>query len=233
MSDLHGLAETATRRGEAYALLARLVLEMPSPAFLRAMQASLASATLERGLPLADEIAALLRAVQAALLSADTIALCAEHTRLFGGVSPTYGPPPPYESLAREGRVPGMATAAVTAAYAAADLHPQLPDAGPADHLAVELRFIALCCAREAACWRQADTGAALAWLRRERSFLNEHVLSWAPSHCTRVAAAARDDYHRTVAQLVALACELDRSDLESLAAEVAGAATTDSPRGA
>jgi TorA maturation chaperone TorD len=196
------------------AQLSRLVLELPTESLLQELDETLSHAPVEPGLPLADEMAALAHAVAHARTRGDTVSLCAEHTRLWGGLSPAYGPPPPYESVIREGRLPGDATTAA-AAYAAADVDPELPDAGPVDHLAVELRFVALCCLREADAWRSANAAEATAWLQREQSFLEQHLLQWATKHCTAVASLARDDYHRTVAQLIPLACELDRNDLD------------------
>lgn len=178
----------------------------------------LGNTVAESGMPLADEIGALLRAVAAARRGADTLALCAEHARLWGGISPTYGPPPPYESIVREGRLPGDATTAAAAAYVEAGLDPEVPEAGPADHLGVELRFVAQCCVQEALARRASDMNAVAAWVARQQAFLDDHLLVWAPAHCAAVAAAANDDYHRTIAQLIPLACELDRNDLEILA---------------
>jgi TorA maturation chaperone TorD len=130
-------------------------------------------------------------------------------------LSKRYGPPPPYESVVREERLPGDATTAVAAEYAGAEVDPEVPEAGPADHLAVELRYLALCSMREAAAWKAEDPESADGWKGRQIRFLDEHLLQWAPGHCVVVGEAARTNYHRAVAALIASALAQGRSELE------------------
>ena len=203
-------AAIARQRAAAYWLLSRLVHEPPATAWLDELHASLQDGAAEDA-PLAAEMRRLRLAVRAARGGEPTeLELRAEHTRLWSGVSQSYGPPPPFESLAREGRLPGTATATVAAAYDAAGLAAQIADAGPADHLASELRFMSLCAVREAEAWNDGREAQALEWQDRQREFLREHLLAWAPAHCSKVSGMARTDYHRATANLVAAACDLD-----------------------
>jgi TorA maturation chaperone TorD len=124
----------------------------------------------------------------------------------------------------REDKLPGEATIAVSAAYAEAGFEPPVPEAGPADHLGAELRFLALLCHRELEAWRVGDLASAAAWVERERAFLDDHVLQWVPQHCERLLALAEAPYHRAMFTLIARACLIDRDDVEELAVHGAAA---------
>ena len=213
------LADIAQRRSHTYWLLSRLVLEAPSAAFLAELRGALDRAPPDAALPLGPETIALSDAVSAALADPCTPApLDVERTRLLAGLSRTHGAPPPYESVFREDKLPGESTVAVSAAYAEAGFEPLVPEAGPADHLGAELRFLALLCQCELAAWRGGERAAAAAWVERERAFLDDHVLQWVPQHCERLLALAEAPYHRAMLTLIARACLVDRDDVEELA---------------
>ena len=204
------LVGIARRRAATYWLLSRLVLEPPTRALLDELRATLSSSALDAGEPLATEVQALVREIDAVSGAPAELALRVEHARLWGGLSQGYGPPPPFESVIREQRLPGDASTTVAALYEATGIAAEIEDAGPADYLASELRFIALCAMREAESWMGARDAEALEWQDRQREFLDEHLLAWAPVHCSSVADMARTEYHRSVANLVAGACRLD-----------------------
>jgi len=214
------LADVCARRSNTYWLLSRFVLEPPTAAFLSALATALDAAPVGPDAPLGDETAALCRAVREALGDESARdALLVEHTRLFGGLSKTYGAPPPYESVAREGKLLGECTIAVSAAYSAAGFDAPVPEAGPADHLGAELRFLALLCHRESEARQAGCEGEASAWLERERSFLDDHVLKWVPQHCERMLTLAQTPFHLAMIRLISGACMLDRQDVTELSA--------------
>jgi putative dimethyl sulfoxide reductase chaperone len=219
------LADIAQRRSRTYWLLSRLVLEAPSPAFLTELGAALDGAPPDAGLPLGHETIALSKAVNEAHAEPGAPeALDVERTRLLAGLTRTHGAPPPYESVFREDKLPGEATIAVSAAYADAGFEAPVPEAGPADHLGAELRFLALLCHRELEAWRVGERATAAAWVERERAFLDDHVLQWVPQHCERLLALAEAPYHRAMFTLIARACLIDRDDVEELAVHGAAA---------
>lgn len=127
-----------------------------------------------------------------------------EHTRLFGGIKPGYGPPPPYEGLYRESRATGACSESVQAAYAEAG-YAHLPDKLQApDHLAVELRFMALLAYKEAeARTTHRDAEAAVSKTRQQR-FLAYHLHCWVPAYCRRLCRETATAYYRDIAQLTA-----------------------------
>ncbi len=114
------------------------------------------------------------RFVQGAV-AVDTLAV--EFTTLLRGIRDT-SPPPPYESLYREGVLNGDCTMDVMDAYRAFDVRPVDDLEGePPDHISFELDFMRLLCTREG----EARTDAELlAILEAEGRFLSSHLTTWA-----------------------------------------------------
>ena len=210
------LAEIAGRRGRTYWLLARGFAEAPGRALFGELITALGP--VNRAESLGEETAALADAVQAALSVDEASAVLAiEFTRLFGGLSASYGGLPPFESVVRTGSWGGDVALAVTAAYADADIDPPLPEASPVDHLAAELRFLAIACHRESNAWRADNKQAAMDWVRCERDFLDQHVLRWVPEYCQKAADMAETPFYRSLLALTPRACALDREDIDAI----------------
>lgn len=212
MTDAASLNGIAALRAQTYFLFSRLIHERPTVDSLDEL-AALPPPAPEEGALAANLADLRLAAAGAARDPARVTALAVEFTRLLGGLSQRSGAPP-IESVTREGRLLGDATAAVSAVYTDAGLPEPLPEAGPPDHLASELRFLALCCYEEAEAWKRADEATALAWLERERAFLDDHVLAWVPAYCADIAKRAQEAYYVAAARLIAQACALDREDV-------------------
>lgn len=214
MSDAASLQGGAARRAQNYFLLSRLIHEPPASGLLAEIAALPALAGEDAAL--AFDLAELRQVAAGSASDPDRItALAVDFTRFLGGLSERGGAPP-IESVARESRLLGDAGAAVAVAYAAAGYPEPLPEAGPPDHLAAELRFLALCCYEETEAWKRADRAAALAWLDRESAFLHDHLGAWAPDYCQILAQRADGSFYAIVARLIARACALD---LEALTA--------------
>lgn len=210
--------DAAARRSSTYWLLSRLVLEPPTAVLLQELQCAFSKMPADRDAPVEMEVHALRNAVGVACNDSSAAeALCVEHTRLLGGVSKDYGLPPPYESVVLEDKLPGEATIAVSAAYAEAGFGVSVPQAGPADHLATELRFLALLCHGEYEAAAGHDHASAEQYAKWQQSFLDNHVLRWVPKHCEQAKAAARTSYHRALFALIANACRLDAGQVEPL----------------
>ncbi len=139
--------------------------------------------------------------------------LGSEFTRLFSGVLESLGPPPPFESVWREDRLIGESTAQVIAAYAEAGFADIDPDAGPQDHVAVELKFLALLALREEEAWRADDKTVAQRRLIQQRDFIERHLAAWAPRWADAVIQQARLPLFAALAGL--LKAGLDQAALE------------------
>jgi TorA maturation chaperone TorD len=193
-------AGEAAARSTLYWLLADLFLTCPDGAFVARLRRDLAGGP---GTDSADPIIRALTALRDALPadSPGTIALAVEYTRLFGSVSESYGPPPPYESVHRGSSLPTDVVVAVSAFYADAGLAP-IDQAAPPDHLGVELRFLALLCHGESEAWRKGANADAIQSLKRQRDFLDRHLLQWAPDYLDVVQADTQQPFYRYLTAL-------------------------------
>lgn len=150
------------------------------------------------------------------LPAVDPTALIPEYHQLF--VGPGGLPAPPYESVYREGwTVMGEATLEVARQYAEAGyiLDPSLTELP--DHVAVELAFMALLAEEEAKAWEGGDTSAALAWLEREKIFLDDHLTRWLPAFCGRLLASTDTPFYRRLAGGIQEFVQLDTERVKVL----------------
>ncbi|GBD10655.1 Chaperone protein TorD [bacterium HR23] len=80
-----------------------------------------------------------------------------------------------------------------------------LSEAGyPADHIAVELEFMAFLCGKEGQAWQGQDLGAGLAVLSRERTFLDEHLAVWLPPYARALAQQGASAWYGGVGEATA-----------------------------
>jgi putative dimethyl sulfoxide reductase chaperone len=198
--DVSELAEVASRRSVLYWTLSELFLTCPDTTFMERLRKVLHPVPCSG---YSKQVMKHLRAMRHALPQ-DTPGvekLAIEYTRAFGAVSPSYGLPAPYESVHRQSDSPAEIRAAVGRFYLDVGLMP-LDSAAPADHLGVELKFLSLLCHNEAEAWKNGrkEDGARL--LRQSRTFLDEHLLPWAPQYLWMMRARTRHALYREVALL-------------------------------
>lgn len=143
--------------------------------------------------------------------------LAREHLRLFGGLDEATGPPPPYESVYREGRLMGDTTQDVLAAYADAGISNPEPEVAPGDHIAAEFKFMALLCHEELSAWERNDRDAAEAAWRHQRRFLHRHLLGWVPAYCQRLREEAREPFYTGSAVVAERVLAEDQATLDDL----------------
>jgi putative dimethyl sulfoxide reductase chaperone len=130
--------------------------------------------------------------------------LAVERTRLFRGLKPGCGPPPPYESvyLSLDGQPQMQATAAVARSYAEAGVG--LPEGlrEQPDYIGLELDFMRHLTQKEARAWAERNRDEAARIAEQERSFLEEHLARWVPRFCEVMDGASRFDYYRGIARM-------------------------------
>jgi putative dimethyl sulfoxide reductase chaperone len=152
-----------------------------------------------------------------ALANASPEVLAVEHARLFAGLGESYGPAPPFESMYAVVPAQGDAIPSMVDAYRAAGFDRIDVPAVPQDHLAVELRFMAMLAARESAARDTRDIASLRAMLAHQQRFLDDHLLNWVPAYCERIAAEAREPFFKVVAHMTAETLALDRDNLDDL----------------
>ena len=144
--------------------------------------------------------------------SADALVqrLAPESIRLFGGLHPGYGPPPPYESAYVGGQSMGDVTLSVVDAFEEAGMGSLDTSHGPCDHICSELKFMAALCVKEDEAWTANGAEAAVVWLNRQRAFLQAHILNWLPGWRSKVFEATDENYFLLAVELALAACQAD-----------------------
>jgi putative dimethyl sulfoxide reductase chaperone len=146
--------------------------------------------------------------------------LAVEHTRLFSGLQEGVGPAPPYESAWRPGLEAGEVALSVQHSYAAAGFADIDVAAGPQDHLAVELKFMALLALREAEAWRHDNAGEAITRIAQQLRFLDEH-LNWVPRWVDSLATGTQEPAYWALTGLVGAGLAQAAEDLVEASATV------------
>jgi len=198
-------ATLASQRAQGYRFAAGLFLRCPQTGWLTALRETLKGRNHDPRLQaMADILAGDLQAL--------VEPLAVDYTRLLGGLHRDYGPPPPYESVYREGKLMGETTLRVLSHYQRAGFEAISPEAGPQDHMGVELGFLALLAEGEAQAWDQGDVAGAYRALRQEQAFLDEHLMQWLPECCRRIGAEACQDLYRSAVDLIHEGCTQDQA---------------------
>jgi TorA maturation chaperone TorD len=156
-------------REEVYGMLARLFIRPPDEALVESLMGEDAE-------------------VDAELLGV-------EFTELLRGIRQT-SPPPPYESLYREGIIQGEATQRVMEAYRAFGVHPE-GTGEPADHISLELDFMRHLVTLEGGA---ESAGELRRILRAEDEFLGEHLCRWVAALRERIEAQDGTGFYSSVA---------------------------------
>lgn len=213
------LSALARQRSQTYWWLSELYLAAPDEAGIARLRDHAAEVSGgSDDLPLRNRLAEMATALE----SASPAALAVEHARLFAGLSEAYGPAPPFESMHARIPVQGDSIPSMVDAYRAAGFdHIDVP-AVPQDHLAVELRFMALLAAQESAARDHHEIGRLRAVLTHQQRFLDDHLLAWVPTYCERIATEAREPFFTAVVRMTAEAIALDRENIDDLLREAA-----------
>lgn len=143
-----------------------------------------------------------------------------EYTRLFCGIQDGYGPPPPYESLYREGRLMGDSTQDVIGMYGAAGFGMIEQTVSPQDHIGAELKFMSMLCYEEAGALEQGDEAAVRRLWAHQEAFLDRHLAAWVPDYCRRIEAESREPFYAAAAALTEKILAADRSLLAEYVGE-------------
>lgn len=86
----------------------------------------------------------------------------------------------------------------------------------PEDHIAIELEFMAYLCRKASESFQTEDMAISLEYLRKQKDFLEKHLLVWVPSFCKDLEQAAESGFYKGIAQLTA---EFINAEQETIAA--------------
>lgn len=201
----------AEARATMYTFLANLFNQLPDQALVGRLRSlgSEAIAQLAKALELSEDarlgLTEIARFIEAAASQAEddvVQALAIDWTRLFRGVAPGYGPPPPYEGVYVGGNVEHEAVLqAVVSEYRQYGV---MADDGVnrPDYIGLEFDFLALLAEQEKAAWDQGDSPAALGRQQGARQFMERHAGRWVAPYCERAIPEAKTDFYRGLLRL-------------------------------
>jgi TorA maturation chaperone TorD len=205
-------AQSPQERAQIYWLLSTLCSEAPSVELLSELIAASSSGDRDSvggSLLTEDIVEALERDDGMADLQQQ---LAREFVKLFRGIQEGLGPPPPYESLYTGAVDPLAAIASVTDFYRRAGFS-QIPGVDDqADHLAAELRFLALLSMAEADALKAGEGGDSDRYRRLRLSFLDRHIGIWITDCRQALYAAAEQPFYKNLIDTVAKMISIDRA---------------------
>jgi putative dimethyl sulfoxide reductase chaperone len=125
-------------------------------------------------------------------------ALGVDRTRLYRGLSPSYGPPPPYEGVWSKTERNVTAVLQTVSGIYQADGMTVSPNAKDRlDYVGVELDYLYQLAMREAQAWDASEQEKASGLLARQDAFLSEHLGQWIPAFVEKALTQAETDFYR------------------------------------
>ncbi len=201
-----GPGKDAEARATMYMFLAQMFNERPDAALVQRLRslgsewiAQLAQAIdlPETVAPGINEIASFVEASAGAPEDEVALSLAVDWTRLFRGVAPGYGPPPPYEGVYVSGDVePAAVLQAVVTDYLKHNVATQDGVNRP-DYIGLEFDFLGLLAEREQAAWESGDSAAAADQRRAAQEFFYQHAGRWVALYCDKAIGQAQTDFYR------------------------------------
>lgn len=124
--------------------------------------------------------------------------LAVDWTRLFRGISPNYGPPPPYEAVyIGDGRSQVEIMQSLNRYYLECGSLVEQDYGNRLDYLGLELGFMSHLAELEAAAWKEGNFEQAEILEGKARSFLNQHLGLWVDKFITAALAQAKTEFFK------------------------------------
>ena len=135
--------------------------------------------------------------------------LAVDYTNLFLGVK---GLPHPSESSYKYGFIMGNSSEEVLQTYQEANLNLKENYREPADHIAVELYFMAHLCNKTAEKIKYNNEREAKKYLQIMQNFIEKHLLSWIHAFTDDILKSAETPFYKGVAIITRRFVELNRT---------------------
>ncbi|MEM3565302.1 MAG: molecular chaperone TorD family protein [Candidatus Bathyarchaeia archaeon] len=208
------LCDTLKNCGKVYFLLGKIYEKEVTANLLKSLSESitffrskkLSDEELEKGIELLDEYLSKQRSRGFECAEAE---LAVDYANLFLGVK---GLPHPSESAYKCGFIMASPCEEVLRTYQKANLNLKEDYKEPADHIAVELYFMANLCWKTAENLAKNKKHEAKKCLQIMKDFLNNHLLSWIPSFTTNISNLAITDFYRGLAIITKRFAELNKA---------------------
>ncbi len=208
------LSAIATARSRVYGFLGAVYNRMPNDQFASSLSSPEVAAFLASVGQMEDDpgdmqeglrlIEAFIRASKDKPVEQLKTELAVDRTKLLRGIKPGYGPPPPYEGVyaAMAQEALGQTMMSVRNIYAESgvvlpeEIHDQ------PDFIGFELDFMRHLTEKEAEAWANEENEEVVKIIKKERAFLDEHILRWVPRFCDLMFEQAQLDFYRGIARL-------------------------------
>ena len=203
-------AEVAKARSSVYRLIATLYLQEMTEDAIKALRSEAVASSLKE---LGVDLDASLPTGTATDMKELLDVLAEEYAALFilpGGLSP-------HESVRLKGLLCQSPEQDARAFYKKCGVEYQADSTVFADHLAVEIEFMAYLTEKEATALDEGDDNEATRWLEFERDFFRDHIEGWVFAFLDDLATYARHPFYKEMSVLT-------KNFLESERAELAGA---------
>lgn len=145
-----------------------------------------------------------------------------DRTRLYRGLSPTYGPPPPYEMVWSKTKADVSLLVELAGTYREMGMSPSPEIVERMDYIGVELDFMRELALREAAEWESNLPESARKLLEVQNTFMNAHLKDWVPLFVDEVLKRAETDFYRGHMLMLRGFITSEQAELASLVEETA-----------
>jgi TorA maturation chaperone TorD len=202
----------AKDRVDLYGFLAKLLNTPPNLELVRGLRqtdfVSMAASKKEVG---ATDIARALEEVSGYFMNAAEKPekevqqdLAVDWTRLFRGVSPNYGPPPPYEAVYHQTHLalPELLMK-ILSSYHEGGVTVEKDAANRPDYIGVEFEYLQFLGEHEIEDLKQGDREEANRYRECAAHFLEDHLGQWAGLFCDKAIPMARTDFFLGILHLI------------------------------
>jgi putative dimethyl sulfoxide reductase chaperone len=125
-------------------------------------------------------------------------ALGVDWTRLFRGVTPRYGPPPPYESIYADTGETDLGTIkSLIEFYWTSGAQLENTAGNRPDYLGLELSFLCFLAEEEAKAWESGNEELARSYQEKASSFFEQHPAAWANKFLIEALNYAKTGFYK------------------------------------
>lgn len=148
-----------------------------------------------------------------------------DRTRLYRGVAPGYGPPPPYETVWNSSNQGTAVLQTVAGIYREAGLARSPEATERVDYIGVELDYMREMAKRESEAWESGARPAATTALKAQHYFMIEHLGAWVPAFVGKALEQVETDFYKGHLLMLRAFIAEDGERLQALVEEVKPAA--------
>ncbi|MFQ5789460.1 MAG: molecular chaperone [Acidobacteriota bacterium] len=138
-----------------------------------------------------------------------------EYARLFVGPQELLAPPYGSVYLERERSVMGSSTIEVMKIYEGEGLFIDRESRELPDHISVELEFVYYLISRELEALEAGKRSEALDYIQKQKHFLREYVIPWAPSLCADIRENTESEFFASLADCLRSLLQDSESELQ------------------